>query len=173
MPKLVAQDIPLLYSLIKDVFPNILYSQSPMEALRRELRRVCDETALVYNDDGLACTGDSKSGVSLDTGNNAPGKLWVEKVLQLYQITCIHHGLMMVGPSGSGKSMAWRTLLKALERVEGVEGVAHVIDPKSISKESLYGYLDPNTREWTDGLFTHTLRKQVFFFSCIASFSSI
>lgn len=66
---------------------------------------------------------------------------------------------MMVGPSGSGKSTAWRTLLKALERFEGVEGVAHVIDPKAISKEALYGVLDPNTREWTDGLFTHILRK--------------
>jgi dynein heavy chain 1 len=40
-----------------------------------------------------------------------------------------------------------------------VEGVAHVIDPKAISKEALYGVLDPNTREWTDGLFTHILRK--------------
>ena len=66
---------------------------------------------------------------------------------------------MMVGPSGSGKSTAWRVLLKALERYEGVEGVAHVIDPKAISKEALYGVLDPNTREWTDGLFTHVLRK--------------
>jgi len=37
---------------------------------------------------------------------------------------------MMVGPSGSGKSSAWRVLLKALERLEGIEGVAHVIDPK-------------------------------------------
>ena len=36
----------------------------------------------------------------------------------------------MVGPSGSGKSMAWHVLLKALERLEGVEGVAHAIDPK-------------------------------------------
>lgn len=52
------------------------------------------------------------------------------QVLQLYQITVLHHGLMMVGPSGSGKSTAWRVLLKALERLEGVEGVAHVIDPK-------------------------------------------
>jgi dynein heavy chain 1 len=61
---------------------------------------------------------------------------------------------MMVGPSGSGKSTAWRVLLKALERYEGVEGVAHIIDPKA-----MYGSLDPNTREWTDGLFTHILRK--------------
>lgn len=51
-------------------------------------------------------------------------------MLQLYQITALHHGLMMVGPSGSGKSTAWHVLLKALERLEGVEGVAHVIDPK-------------------------------------------
>lgn len=83
------------------------------------------------------------------------------QVLQLYQITQINHGLMMVGPSGSGKSMAWRVLLKALERLEGVEGVAHIIDPKAISKDHLYGTLDPNTREWTDGLFTHVLRKYV------------
>ena len=87
------------------------------------------------------------------------GATWVDKVLQVYQISQIHHGLMMVGPSGSGKSTAWRVLLKALEQMEGKEGVAHVIDPKSISKDALYGSLDPNTREWTDGLFTHTLRK--------------
>lgn len=80
------------------------------------------------------------------------------QVLQLYQICNLNHGLMMVGPSGSGKSTAWRVLLRALEHFEGVEGVAHVIDPKAISKEALYGVLDPNTREWTDGLFTHILR---------------
>ena len=62
---------------------------------------------------------------------------------------------MMVRPSGSGKSMAWKTLLKALERLEGVGGVSYIIDPNTISKEDLYGVLDPNTREWTDGLFIH------------------
>merc|ERR1719193_188369 len=91
--------------------------------------------------------------------NGDVGTAWVEKIIQLYQVSMINHGLMMVGPSGSGKSMAWRVLLKALERLEGIEGVAHVIDPKALSKEDLYGVLDPNTREWTDGLFTHILRK--------------
>ena len=38
-------------------------------------------------------------------------------------------------------------------------GVAHVIDPKAMSKQALYGVLDPNTREWRDGLFTAILRK--------------
>jgi hypothetical protein len=39
------------------------------------------------------------------------------------------------------------------------EGQCHVIDPKAMSKEELYGSMDPNTREWKDGLFTHILRK--------------
>lgn len=84
---------------------------------------------------------------------------WVQKVLQLYQIQNFQHGLMMVGPSASGKTTAWRVLLSALERMEGVEGVAYVIDPKALSKDDLYGTLDPTTREWTDGLFTQLLRK--------------
>ena len=48
---------------------------------------------------------------------------------------------MMIGPSGSGKSSAWKVLLKALEKFEGVEGVAHVMDLKKISKEDLYRVL--------------------------------
>ncbi|XP_016335882.1 cytoplasmic dynein 1 heavy chain 1 [Sinocyclocheilus anshuiensis] len=141
VPKLVAEDIPLLFSLLSDVFPGVQYMRGEMTALREELRKVCAEMYLTYGD------GDDV------------GSMWVEKVLQLYQITQINHGLMMVGPSGSGKTMAWRVLLKALERLEGLEGVAHIIDPKAISKDHLYGTLDPNTREWTDGLFTHVLRK--------------
>ncbi|XP_065362456.1 dynein heavy chain, cytoplasmic-like [Calliphora vicina] len=141
VPKLVAEDIPLLFSLLSDVFPNIGYTRAEMKGLKEEIRKVCQEDYLVCGE------GDEQ------------GTAWMEKVLQLYQISRLNHGLMMVGPSGSGKSTAWRTLLKALERFEGVEGVAHVIDPKAISKEALYGALDPNTREWTDGLFTHVLRK--------------
>lgn len=143
VPKLVAEDIPLLYSLLSDVFPGIAYTRAEMAGLREEISKVCQEMYLVC--------GDNASDDNLNP--------WMEKVLQLYQISNLNHGLMMVGPSGSGKSTAWRVLLKALEKYEGIEGVAHVIDPKAISKESLYGTLDPNTREWTDGLFTHILRK--------------
>ncbi|RMZ97124.1 dynein heavy cytoplasmic isoform X2, partial [Brachionus plicatilis] len=39
-----------------------------------------------------------------------------------YSLSNLNHGLMMVGPSGSGKSKAWRILLKALERYENMEG---------------------------------------------------
>ena len=39
------------------------------------------------------------------------------------------------------------------------EGQRFPIFPQAMSKDELYGTLDPNTREWTDGLFTHLLRK--------------
>ncbi|KDR21358.1 dynein heavy chain, cytoplasmic isoform X7 [Zootermopsis nevadensis] len=151
VPKLVAEDIPLLFSLLSDVFPNVNYTRAEMAGLKDQIRKVCQEAYLVCGE------GEEQGCVWMEKG--AIGETWVEKVLQLYQICNLNHGLMMVGPSGSGKTTAWKVLLKALERYEGTEGVAHVIDPKAISKEALYGVLDPNTREWTDGLFTHILRK--------------
>ncbi|KAI9173154.1 dynein heavy chain [Blastocladiella emersonii ATCC 22665] len=135
MPKLVIDDLPLLKSLLQDVFPGIEYKPVDLGKLEDAIRAVCKERY-------LECTD-----------------AWMAKILQLYQIQHIHHGLMMVGPSGTGKSANWKVLLEALERVENVEGVSYVIDPKAIPKDNLYGTLDATTREWTDGLFTHILRK--------------
>lgn len=135
IPKLISEDIPLLFSLLSDVFPGATYIPIEMPNLRKAISDICKERCLVETPD------------------------WVEKLLQLFQITQINHGVMCVGPSGSGKSVAWSVLLQALEKVEGVEGVAYVIDPKAISKDELFGTLEPTTREWTDGLFTHVLRK--------------
>lgn len=135
VPKLIAEDVPLLKSLLSDVFPGVEYKPVNLDVLRNHIAAVCAERHLVE------------------------GGLWTEKVLQLYQIQKISHGLMLVGPSGTGKTQAWQVLLAALERMEGQEGVSYVIDPKAVSKESLYGTLDPTTREWNDGLFTQVLRK--------------
>ncbi|OCF56381.1 dynein heavy chain 1, cytosolic [Kwoniella mangroviensis CBS 10435] len=137
VPKLVAEDVPLLKALLEDVFPGVEYAPVDLDALRAKISEVCKERQLVA------------------------GPAWIEKVVQLYQIQNISHGLMMVGPSGSGKTQAWQVLLSALERLDGIEGTPYVIDPKAIDKEALYGTLDPTTREWNDGLFTHILRKIV------------
>ncbi|KAG6918668.1 hypothetical protein DXG01_012485 [Tephrocybe rancida] len=137
VPKLVADDVPLLTSLLADVFPGVDYMPVDLDALREKILQVCTERRLV------------------------DGERWVSKILQLYQIQKIQHGLMMVGPSGSGKTNAWQVLLAALERLDGIEGVSYVIDPKAMHKDALYGTLDQTTREWNDGLFTHILRKIV------------
>ncbi|KAI0132222.1 dynein heavy chain, N-terminal region 1-domain-containing protein [Xylariales sp. AK1849] len=136
-PKLVRRDVDIMITVEADCFPGVRYVPADLAQLEEAIRRLADERHLVVND------------------------TWMTKVLQLYQIQNIHHGVMMVGNSGSGKSAAWRLLLDALQRVEGVEGVSYVIDAKVMSKEALYGDLDSTTREWTDGLFTSTLRKIV------------
>ncbi|KAJ3856829.1 dynein heavy chain protein 1 [Lentinula lateritia] len=137
VPKLVADDVPLLTNLLADVFPGVDYMPVDLDRLRDEIYKVCKERKLVT------------------------GERWIAKILQLYQIQKIQHGLMMVGPSGTGKTNAWRVLLAALERFDGIEGVDYVIDPKAMHKDALYGTLDSTTREWNDGLFTHILRRIV------------
>ncbi len=66
---------------------------------------------------------------------------------------------MLVGPSGSGKSAALRVLAEALSRHTGRPHALVALDAKTMHKDLLYGSLEPTTREWTDGLFTHTLRR--------------
>lgn len=123
--------------MLADVFPGTEYVPVDLSALRDKIGEVCTERRLIQ------------------------GERWISKILQLYQIQKIQHGLMMVGSSGSGKTNAWNVLLSALERLDGIEGVSYVIDPKAMHKDALYGTLDPTTREWNDGLFTHILRKIV------------
>eukprot|EP00052_Salpingoeca_macrocollata_P029602 m.302295 g.302295 ORF g.302295 m.302295 type:complete len:4671 (+) comp22998_c0_seq14:51-14063(+) len=134
VPKLVADDIPLIKSLISDVFPGVEYIPNPMEELKSHVYQICEEKFLEASED------------------------FITKIVQLYQVLNINHGVMLVGPSGSGKSAAWRTLFKALQRWEGRKAHAYVMDPKAISKDDLYGVLDNTTMDWQDGLLTRTIR---------------
>ncbi|SPN99639.1 probable dynein heavy chain, cytosolic [Cephalotrichum gorgonifer] len=136
-PKLIREDVEIMSGIEEACFPGISYVPANLERLENALRTLAKERQLVVTD------------------------AWMTKVLQLYQIQKMHHGVMMVGNPGSGKSGAWRILLDALRMVEDVEGISHVIDSKVMSKEALYGNLDSTTREWTDGLFTSILRKIV------------
>jgi len=67
--------------------------------------------------------------------NFVTNETFVEKVLQLYSILNLHHGVMMVGPTGCGKSKAWRVLLESQERIDGIKGESYLIDPKAIDKD--------------------------------------
>ena len=52
LPKLVAEDIPLLHSLLNDVFPNVEYREDKLPALREEIKKVCKEMHLDYGESG-------------------------------------------------------------------------------------------------------------------------
>ena len=137
VPKLVAEDVPLLDTLVQGVFPGTELPRVTESRLRTALSEECRHRQLLE------------------------GEGFIAKVLQLHQIMRLQHGVMLVGPTGCGKTTAWRTLLSALGRLEQGKGEFYVIDPKALSKEELYGRLDPTTLEWTDGIFTHILRRIV------------
>ena len=59
---------------------------------------------------------------------------------------------MVVGPTGSGKTVVLKTLAKALEEQSEIKTKIDVINPKMVTGHELYGVLDPVTRDWTDGL---------------------
>lgn len=64
-------------------------------------------------------------------------------------------GVMLLGPTGSGKS----SILRALVNSQSAETI--VINPSAVSKGMILGRLDPVTREWTDGILSRALRSVI------------
>lgn len=136
-PKLIADDVELFQGLLTDIFPKVHGANASVQGLLSAMTTVCKQLGLMASDD------------------------WLEKTMQLYQITQLHHGVMLVGDSGTGKSTSLKVLLKAMTLYDSIENQVHVFDPKVMTKDELYGTLDSTTSEWKDGIFTHTLRKIV------------
>jgi len=134
VPKLIAEDLIVFDEVLKETFPGSEVARMEDESLRAEILEICKEKSFVAEES------------------------FVQKILQLNQVSGMRHGVMLVGPVGGGKSAAIHTLLKAMEKVDGTKGETYVIDPKAMNKDSLYGTLDGTTMEWTDGVFTSLLR---------------
>ncbi|KAJ7392326.1 hypothetical protein OS493_011983 [Desmophyllum pertusum] len=49
---------------------------------------------------------------------------FITKCIQLYETTVVRHGLMLVGPTGSGKTRCYEVLKKALTSTEGKDSPA-------------------------------------------------
>ncbi|KAG7660522.1 DYN1 [[Candida] subhashii] len=135
LPKLVRSDELLFEQLIEEFFLNVSYEVNDNAKLIFEIEKFCESNGLLYDE------------------------RWVAKALQLYDIQKSHHGIMLVGEAGSGKSSIMNSLVQSLSVVEEKEHVTFHIDAKVLSKDQIYGKLDLVTRDWVDGLFTSILRK--------------
>lgn len=63
---------------------------------------------------------------------------WLNKCIQLYETYLVRHGIMVVGPSGGGKSSILECLAAALTEL----GTKHVIwrmNPKAITAPQMFG----------------------------------
>jgi dynein heavy chain len=77
----------------------------------------------------------------------------VRKVLQLYDITLVRHGIMLVGPTGGGKSQIFKNLRAALDTTTGIVHKDVRLNPKAIRAQEMYGEMDLSSGEWTTGVF--------------------
>jgi dynein heavy chain len=130
LSKLVAQDVPLFLSLLADLFPDM--SPPPKSDYPKEeeiLKTVVEKYQLVHHED------------------------WVLKVKQLYETTKVRHGIMLVGPSGGGKSCIFKCLKDTLQESERIQYKDVRFNPKAIRAQEMYGETDPFSGEWTTGVF--------------------
>ena len=88
------------------------------------------------------------------------------KIIQLYETKNSRHATMIVGQSGSGKTVTWQMLQKTLTRLKKevkngpYEAVRdYPINPKSVSLGELYGEFDLTTNEWSDGILSAVMRQ--------------
>lgn len=80
VPKLVAEDIPLLNSLLSDVFPGVAYVPAEMTSLREEIAKVCKEMYLVHSD------GDEHGGQWVEKVCNSPFDMVYNNCPQLVSV---------------------------------------------------------------------------------------
>lgn len=88
VPKLVAEDIPLLFSLLSDVFPNVGYTRAEMDGLKAEIRKVCAEEYLVCGEgDEQGCAWMEK--VSEEEESNWWCNVVINTFINLLLTTCM------------------------------------------------------------------------------------
>ncbi|XP_009895076.2 cytoplasmic dynein 2 heavy chain 1 [Dryobates pubescens] len=136
MSKLTFADCARFDALVKDVFPGIDFKDVEYAELTIALQQVFEEA-------NLEIIGSQ-----------------IKKALELYEQLCQRMGVVIVGPSGGGKSTLWRMLKAALGKT-GKVVKQYTMNPKAMPRHRFLGHIDMDTREWSDGVLTNSARQVV------------
>ena len=134
MSKFVAEDVPLFLSLIDDIFPGTKADKAVFPDIEAAMAKVATEKGLQLH------------------------PTWLAKCVQLYETYLVRHGIMLVGPTGGGKTAICETLAGALTEV-GNKHVVWKMNPKAITAPQMFGRLDAATGDWTEGVFAVLWRR--------------
>ncbi|CAD7943415.1 unnamed protein product [Amoebophrya sp. A25] len=146
VPKFLRDDLPLFENIILDLFPGTERPVVDYGDLEQKLKE---------------CSADSKL---------QPTPYFCQKMFELFDMIQVRHGMMLVGPTGGGKTCNYRVLQKACtvlcppERNDDSayqKVQTHVLNPKSITQAQIYGAFDELTHEWTDGIGSEQIRVAV------------
>ncbi|CAK9199554.1 unnamed protein product [Sphagnum troendelagicum] len=139
-PKLIFADLPLFNALLSDLFPGV--ELTPKEA--SDLKRAIENQLRLA---GMQVV--------------AP---YVTKIIQTYDCMIYRHGNMLVGRTGSGKTVAWKALQNAWRQLkeEGLEGWqrvwVYIMNSLALSNDEIYGCTSKLTHEWCDGVLARIMR---------------
>eukprot|EP01135_Chromosphaera_perkinsii_P011757 Nk52_evm3s2496 gene=Nk52_evmTU3s2496 len=134
LSKLVDHDEPLFLSFINDLFPGVYVESEKHVELGKTIAQSAEKMGFILHSD------------------------WLQKILQLYETTKVRHGIMILGPSGSGKSSVIKVLMNALTDI-GEPHKETRMNPKSFTADQMFGHLDVATNGWTDGIFSVIWRR--------------
>lgn len=147
VPKILSQDMSIFMGLLNDLFPGV----NPLRKRDMSFEDVIRETTIEM---GLTPEDD-----------------FILRVVQLSELLAIRHCVFLMGPTGCGRSECYRVLAKAitkgcdhpendyLKMTNRKKLVIRDINPKSVSTQELYGYVNMATREWKDGLLSYNMRE--------------
>ncbi|XP_029136209.2 dynein cytoplasmic 2 heavy chain 1 [Labrus bergylta] len=136
MSKLTFADSSRFDALVRDVFSGVDFTDVEDNILMHALEQVYEEARLEL----------------------IPSQL--KKALELNEQLRQRMGVVIVGPSGAGKSTLWRMLRAALSKM-GKVVKQYTMNPKAMPRQQLLGHIDMDTREWADGVLTHSARNVV------------
>ncbi|KAI8909816.1 dynein heavy chain and region D6 of dynein motor-domain-containing protein [Gorgonomyces haynaldii] len=144
LPKFLSEDIGLFRGILSDLFPGTNVPDRDFGQLVPAVKE------------------------ALQARDLEPVDGFVARICQLYETTRIRHGVMLVGPTGGGKTTCYEVLIDACARLK--EKNPHgdfqniktwVLNPKCVSMNELYGEFNLATMEWKDGLIGVCFRAQV------------
>eukprot|EP01105_Mastigella_eilhardi_P025496 TRINITY_DN6953_c0_g1_i1.p1 TRINITY_DN6953_c0_g1~~TRINITY_DN6953_c0_g1_i1.p1 ORF type:complete len:4254 (+),score=1253.29 TRINITY_DN6953_c0_g1_i1:29-12763(+) len=141
VPKMVDSDIPIFRGVVQSLFPEVTVADAVNGRLRECVVR------------------------SIEAMGLQPLEAVIAKCVQIYETMVTRHGVMVVGGPGAGKTSCMRVIVSALNMMAEAGELKHykrvemhILNPKSISMNQLFGYFTP-TLEWIDGVLTKLVRK--------------